>query len=343
MAKRRDKKVGYPPFTGWGIGMTAIEITCLTKRYGTLTAVDGVSLSIPKGEIFGLLGPNGAGKTTLLSMLAVLLNPSDGSATVCGHDILHAPLEVRKCIGMVFQSTSLDALLSARENLQLHAMLYSMPPAIRESRMDEVLAMVELTDRQHDLVGHYSGGMKKRLEIARGLLHRPSVLFLDEPTLGLDPQTREHIWVYLKKLAKSEQMTVILTTHYMEEADLLCQRIALIDRGRIIQLDTPAALKKSIGGDRVQISCARKCDLRILKSLRALSFVKSVKRTGGQLELVVLDAPAHLQKILKLAGTVNEVRVLPASLNDVFLKYTGHEIRNEGSQDDSQNQWTAHR
>ncbi len=323
--------------------MTAIEIRKLTKRFGTLTAVDGVSLSIPKGQIFGLLGPNGAGKTTLLSMLAVLLTPTSGSATVCGHDIAREPLRVRENIGMVFQSTSLDSLLTARENLQLHAMLYSMPHNIREGRINEVLEMVELTDRQHDIVEHYSGGMKKRLEIARGLLHRPAVLFLDEPTLGLDPQNREHIWAYLQKLAKQEQMTVILTTHYMEEADLLCERIALIDHGHIMQLDTPAALKRRIGGDRVRLTCAQRCDAKTLRRLKSLSYVKSVKQSDGNLELVVLDAPAHLQSILRAAGQVKEVHVLPASLNDVFLKFTGHELRDSAPGDDPQQQWAAHR
>ncbi|MDE1798035.1 MAG: ATP-binding cassette domain-containing protein [Candidatus Micrarchaeota archaeon] len=323
--------------------MNAIEIKGLTKKFGKLTAVNRVSLTIPKGEIFGLLGPNGAGKTTLLSMLAVLLSPSGGRATVCGHDIAAESLAVRRCIGMVFQSTSLDNLLTARENLQLHARLYAIPIDVREKRIDEVLDMVELAERQHDIVDHYSGGMKKRLEIARGLLHRPAVLFLDEPTLGLDPQNREHIWAYLQKLARREQMTVIITTHYMEEADLLCNRIALIDRGRIMRLDTPAALKRSIGGDRVRLSCSQQCGRPLLNALRRLPFVKSVRPADNQLELVVLDAPAHLQKILSMAGNVREVHVLPASLNDVFLKYTGHEIRDEGGGSDGQNQWSAHR
>lgn len=314
----------------------SIITTNLTKRFGKLTAVDSVNLTVEKGEILGLLGPNGAGKTTLLSMLSVLLSPTSGTATVNGYDIVKEPLHVRQNIGMVFQSSSVDGLLTARENLMLHAMLYGMPQGIRNSRIDEVLGMVELTDRQHDKVQVYSGGMKKRLEIARGLLHRPAVLFLDEPTVGLDPQTREHIWTYVRRLAKELEMTVILTTHYMDEADLLANRIALIDHGKIIELDTPSALKKKIGGDKVSIRCGKKCSVMQLRKIKAMPFVRSILQEDGHLLLVVENAPKHIQSILKVAGQVEEVNVAPASLNDVFLKYTGHAIRDESPETDMQ-------
>lgn len=308
----------------------------LTKKFGKLTAVNSVSLKVEKGEIFGLLGPNGAGKTTLLSMLAVLLAPTSGTATVNGHDITKESLAVRKEIGMVFQSASLDGLLTARENLQLHSMLYGVPQNVRNGRIDEVLEWVELSERQNDLVNTYSGGMKKRLEIARGLLHRPSVLFLDEPTVGLDPQNREHIWTYVRKLAKQEEMTIILTTHYMEEADMLANRVALIDRGKIMELDTPSALKKKIGGDKVTIKCREACSISQMKKIRAMPFVRSISQEKGHLALVVENAPKHLQPILDAAGKVDEVNVSPASLNDVFLKFTGHALREESPEDDSQ-------
>ena len=321
----------------------SIRISKLTKKFGALMAVDNLSLDIEKGEIFGLLGPNGAGKTTLLSMLAVLMRPTSGKATVEGHDIVKEPLNVRKCIGMVFQGGSLDSLLTARENLELHAKLFAVPPEVRKNRIDEALELVELTARANDRAGNFSGGMKRRLEIARALLHRPAVLFLDEPTVGLDPQTREHIWAYIKKLAKAEQMTIILTTHYMEEADLLCDRIALIDHGKIVALDTPEGLKRQMGGDRVKLGCKKACPDAILAKLQKMPFVKSVSQEDGHVVLVVENAPKHLQKLLAVVGVVEEVHVLPASLNEVFLQYTGHEIRNESAEDDAQAQWAAHR
>ena len=330
-----------PP--GREILMPAIHIANLTKKFGKLAAVDNLSLDINKGEIFGLLGPNGAGKTTLLSMLAVLMEPTSGEATVAGHDIRRHPINVRKSIGMVFQTGSLDSLLTARENLELHARLFGVPKEMRQTRIQEALELVELTDRADERAGNFSGGMKRRLEIARALLHHPQVLFLDEPTVGLDPQTREHIWKYIKALSRQEQMTIILTTHYMEEADILCARIALIDHGKIVQLDTPEGLKRQMGGDRVKLVCAKACSAHMLAALKKMPFVKSIVQGDGHLELVVQNAPKHLQTILHAVGEVEEVHVLPASLNDVFLQYTGHEIRNESAEDDAQAQWAAHR
>jgi ABC-2 type transport system ATP-binding protein len=223
--------------------MFVIETRNLTKNYNGLKAVDSVSFEVRKGELFGLLGPNGAGKTTLVSMLATIRKPSSGSAELCNYDIVRQQDNVRKCIGIVFQDPSLDDELHGRENLDLHGRFYHMNRKTREKRIKTVLGLVGLANRADMQVKTYSGGMKRRLEIARGLMHRPRVLFLDEPTLGLDPQTRRNIWDFIKKL-KKQGVTIILTTHYMEEADYLCDRVAIIDHGRIIALDSPKNLKK---------------------------------------------------------------------------------------------------
>ena len=226
----------------------AVETEGLTKRYGDLLAVDSLDLSIEEGEIFGLLGPNGAGKTTTLSMLATLVKPTSGTGRVNGYDILSHPGDVRRSIGIVFQDPSSDDVLTGRENLYLHALMFGVPKGERRKRIDYVLSLVDLQDRANDVVKKYSGGMRRRLELARGLLHNPRILFLDEPTLGLDPQTREHIWAYIENLVKSEKVSVIITTHYMDEADRLCNRVAIIDHGQVSALDSPGALKSKVGG-----------------------------------------------------------------------------------------------
>src|SRR5208337_4403826 len=233
--------------------MDIIETKNLTKTYGNLTAVDHLDLKIGKGEVFGLLGPNGAGKSTTLLMLTTLVPPTSGTALVNGFDIIRQPDQVRKSIGIVFQDPSSDETLTGYENLKLHGLLYDMDAGLREERIVEVLALVELTDRKDDKVKKYSGGMRRRLELARGLMHHPEILFLDEPTLGLDPQTREHIWEYIKKLATEKQITIIITTHYMDEADRLCNRLAIIDHGKIVVLGSPDQLKKDLGGDIVRM------------------------------------------------------------------------------------------
>jgi len=235
--------------------MKAIEIKGLIKEFDGIRAVDGISLEIEYGEIFSLLGPNGAGKTTTISILATLLKPTKGKAKVNGYDVVTQAAKVRHSIGIVFQDPSLDDRLTARENLDIHGRLYHMKKDERKKRIEEVLEMVELRERADSLVKTFSGGMRRRLEIARGLMHKPRILFLDEPTLGLDPQTRRHIWNYIEKL-RDEGVTVLLTTHYMEEADKLADRVAIIDRGKIVALGSPSELKDSIGGDVIKIKCS---------------------------------------------------------------------------------------
>ena len=310
--------------------MAIIETHNLTKRFEKLTAVDKLNLKIEEGEIFGLLGPNGAGKTTTLSMLATLQKPTEGHATVNGFDVKTQSSEVRRCIGFVFQDPSSDELLTGRENLYLHALMYGIDMRNINRKMDEVLKLVDLTDKQNQKMKTYSGGMRRRLELARGLLHEPKILFLDEPTLGLDPQTRQHLWAYIKKLSVERKVTVIITTHYMDEADMLCDRVAIIDHGKIAALDTPANLKKKIGGDVVRLS-VEKPNIAAVKKLK---FVKHVQNADGILVLTVDDAGKHLQSILKAVGSVENVETRKPTLNDVFLHYTGNEIRDETGNED---------
>ncbi len=305
--------------------MAIISCKALTKRYETkVVAVDALDLDIEEGEVFGLLGPNGAGKTTTISMLCTLIHSTSGQALVAGFDIKKQPSEVRRNIGIVFQEPSVDDLLTGRENLELHGRLYNMKDLDRNARIKEMLELVGLTDRADDLVREYSGGMRRRLEIARGLMHRPKVLFLDEPTLGLDPQSRTHIWDYIKKLSKEHGTTMVLTTHYMEEADLLCNRIGIIDLGKIIALGTPRELKSKIGEDIVRLKGV--VDPAPIKKLK---FVKKVAQSDGVTTVALVDAPANLQALLKVIGKVDYVEVREVTLNDVFLHYTGKEIHKE--------------
>lgn len=303
----------------------AIETKDLTKGFNGLMAVDSLNVKVKRGEIFGLLGPNGAGKTTLISMLCTILKPSSGTASVNGFDIIKQPAEVRKSIGIVFQDQSLDDRLTGKENLEMHARLYGVEKDQRKKRINEVLELVELKDRADKFVKTYSGGMRRRLEIARGLIHYPRVLFLDEPTLGLDPQTREHVWTYIKELAKREKITIVMTTHYMEEADLLCDRIAIIDHGKVISLDTSDALKKKLGGDSIV--------LKVSNIDKAKKIFDNYKEVDGRLALFVKNAERDIKKIFEKARK-NKIEILEASirrptLNEVFLKLTGREIREE--------------
>jgi len=302
-----------------------IKVEGLVKKFEKLTAVDGISFQIKQGEVFGLLGPNGAGKTTMLHMLATLLKPTEGTAVVNGFDIKKQPNKVRESIGMVFQDPSSDDILTGYENLKLHALMYGVSSELREKKINEVLELVDLTDRKNDLVKKYSGGMRRRLEIARGLLHGPKILFLDEPTLGLDPQTREHMWNYIEKLVKEQNVTIIITTHYMEEADRLCDRIAIIDYGKVVVMDSPEKLKKALGGDIIKISMKNPD----VEKVKKLDFVKNSKVVDGSLVLTVTDAGKNIQHILKTVGDVDSVEMRSPTLNDVFLHYTGREFREQ--------------
>jgi len=309
----------------------AIETTNLTKKYGDLVAVDKLSLTIDYGEVFGLLGPNGAGKTTIISMLCTITNPTSGTATVNGFNILKQPANVRRSIGIVFQDPSIDDRLTGRENLQLHACLYDIPTELTKRRVAEVLNLVGLEDRANDPMKTYSGGMRRRLELARGLLHSPKVLFLDEPTLGLDPQTREHLWTYIENLSRSSEITIILTTHYMEEADRLCSRVAIIDYGKIKVVDTPANLKAALKGDVITVTTAQPEKLATrLTELKLTTYIDASKDT---LRLTVSNAEKLIPRLIKITAEigveVSSVSVHHPTLNDVFLYYTGHEIRTE--------------
>ena len=305
-----------------------IETVGITKVFKTLVAVDHVDLSVEEGEIFGLLGPNGAGKTTLLSMLATILKPTKGTARINGYDIISQPAKVRKSIGMVFQAPSSDELLTGWENLYLHAMMYGVPSKVMRSRIDEVLELVDLKDRAKDLVKTYSGGMRRRLEIARGLLHKPKVLFLDEPTLGLDPQTRSHIWDYIKRLSREEGVTILITTHYMEEADALCDRVAIIDHGKLKALDSPANLKMRVGKSMIRA----KVKEPKLESIKSLPYVSRVEAKDGEVAIILSEVGAHIQEVLYNIGEASFVELREPTLNDVFLQLTGRGIREESAE-----------
>jgi ABC-2 type transport system ATP-binding protein len=306
-----------------------IKTNALTKHFGKIEAVRGINLDIEKGEIFGLLGPNGAGKTTTIGMLCTIVRPTSGSATIAGCDVIKEPAQVRRKVGIVFQDPTLDTVLTGKENLELHARLYGIPTSFREKRITEMLELVDLRERSDDLTRTYSGGMRRRLELARGLLHRPAVLFLDEPTLGLDPQTRARIWEYIRKMAQTEQTTVVLTTHYMEEAEQVCDRVGIIDHGKIIELDSPDALKESMGGDMVVI----KVNEPDFEQIRSLPYVSSVSVNDGMVEIVMKKAHLHLPDLLAHIKNVEYVEMRTPTLSDVFIKHTGRDIREDSAED----------
>ncbi len=308
-----------------------IEVEHLHKIYKTKTgfhtAVRDVSFSVRKGELFGFLGPNGAGKTTTISILCTLLKPTQGKATLNGFDILKYPHAVRQSIGLVFQEPSLDERLTARENLEFHALLYNIPRTLRAERIQQMLTMMELEMRQDELVRHFSGGMKRRLEIARGLLHHPKVLFLDEPTLGLDPQTRSYIWNYIQELKRKEEITLFLTTHHMDEAEH-CDRIAVIDHGEIIALDTPDSLKKTIGGDMIYLTTPNPKGAKEEIVRRYSIQVKEEPPQGLYFEMV--NGEEFIPGFIKEASfKITSISVRRPTLEDVFLKLTGHNLREQ--------------
>ncbi|SHJ20985.1 ABC-2 type transport system ATP-binding protein [Clostridium amylolyticum] len=311
-----------------------IEINNLKKSYGDFQAVKDVSFSVKKGEIFGFLGPNGAGKSTTINMLSTMIKPSSGDASINGFNVSKERDKVRESIGIIFQENTLDEKLTAYENLMLHCKLYGVEKSVREERINEVLDMVELSDKKENLVKTFSGGMKRRLEIARGLLHYPKVIFLDEPTVGLDPQTRDHIWSYILKLKEREGITVFLTTHYMDEAEF-CDRIAIIDDGRIIALETPESLKNSLGGDIMEIST--KDNDKALKIIKD-KYNKNPKVKNGIISFNVLKGNEFLVDFVKdFEIPIDSVNLRRPTLNDVFLGLTGREIREESSSSKPQN------
>lgn len=309
--------------------MAIIQTSALKKCFGKIEAVAGIDLNIEKGEIFGLLGPNGAGKTTTIGMLCTIVRPSSGAASIAGYNVIKEPARVRRQVGIVFQDPTLDTVLTGRENLELHARLYNVPSRIRKERIDQMLELVDLKQRADDITRTYSGGMRRRLELARGLLHRPAVLFLDEPTLGLDPQTRARLWEYIKKTAQAEQTTIVLTTHYMEEAEKVCDRVGIIDHGRIIALDTPQELKETMGGEMIVV----RAEKQPLEKILMLPYVSEIRENDGALEIITKEAHRHLHKILSLLKDVHCVEMRVPTLNDVFIKLTGRDIRDDAVDD----------
>ncbi len=324
-----------------------IEIKNLFKKYKNLIAVDNINIKIDNNEIFGLLGPNGAGKTTLIHILATLIKPTSGTAIINGFDIITDSSKVRSSIGIVFQAPSSDDMLTGYENLKIHSLLYNVPSNMREKRIEDVLELVGLTDRKNDQVKKYSGGMRRRLEIARGLLHKPKVIFLDEPTLGLDPSSREIMWKYIKRLVNEEKITIILTTHYMEEADLLCNQIGFIDKGKIIALDSPSKLKEDIGGEIITIQVEYK-EIHeveeIVNMIKHFDFVHKVENLKeGIITIYVDNANHNLPSILKYIDKVtnNKINIISVdfrrpTLNDVFLKFTGRRIEDQHDKDSAE-------
>ncbi|HLQ61186.1 MAG TPA: ATP-binding cassette domain-containing protein [Candidatus Acidoferrales bacterium] len=301
-----------------------IEVQELARTFGAIEAVRGVSFEVEEGEVFGFLGPNGAGKTTTINMLCTLLRPSRGSARVNGYDVARQRSDVRRSIGLVFQHPTVDEYLSAEQNMRFHGYAYGIPASVREQRIKDLLTMVELYDRRKGGVRAYSGGMKRRLEIARGLLHHPRVLFLDEPTLGLDPQTRRHIWNYLHELRRQEHLTIFMTTHYMDEAEN-CGRIAIIDHGRIVALDTPDGLKDAVGGDLVTLSSPD--NAAAAAEVRDRYQVETVIQ-DGEVRFHVAAGEAFLPDFVRsFSQRLLSVGLRRPTLEDVFLTLTGHEIR----------------
>jgi ABC-2 type transport system ATP-binding protein len=301
----------------------AVEVQDLVKSYGEVEAVRGVSFAVARGEVFGFLGPNGAGKSTTINMLCTLARPTSGSARVGGFDVAAERDDVRRHIGLVFQEGTLDGYLTAEQNLRLHAELYGIDAGVIPERMRQMLEMVDLWDRRDQLVQTYSGGMRRRLEIARGLMHSPRVLFLDEPTIGLDPQTRASIWEYIRALQQTEGTTIFMTTHYMDEAEL-CDRIAIIDRGEIVVLDTPEALKASVGADRVVLGTAD--DAAALTALDRFAIEAAVAE--GAVTFHVACGEAFVPHLFAQLGVrITSVAVSRPTLDDVFMRYTGSTIR----------------
>lgn len=314
----------------------SIETKSLTKSFGKVIAVNDISFSVKTGEIFGFLGPNGAGKSTTMMILTTLLKPTSGQALISEFDVMTNAKNVRENIGYVQQETTVDEYLTGRENLLLQAKLNHIPKNQIKQRIDEILELIELYDKQNDAVVTYSGGMRKRLDIAGGLLHRPKVLFLDEPTVGLDIQTRRKIWEYIKKIHKEFDMTIFLSTHYMEEADKLCDRIGIIDGGKIQVIDTPENLKNAMGAEVISIIMENSIHRdSFLSKLNEIEFVKNITEDGTKLTLFVSNGTKVIPIIFQISSEleikINTISLTRLTLDDVFLSYTGHEIRDDNS------------
>ena len=311
-----------------------IETRSLRKNFGDVTAVNDISFNVKEGEIFGFLGPNGAGKSTTLMILTTLLKPTSGQALVAGYDVVKEARKVRENIGYVQQETAVDEYLTGRENLYLEARLNHIPTGEIDSRIDEILELIELKEKQNDPVVGYSGGMRKRLDIAGGLLHRPKVLFLDEPTVGLDIQTRRKIWEYLKKIHNEFNMTIFLTTHYMEEADQLCDRIGIIDHGKIQAIDTPENMKSALGNEVISLEYTNQSDDFVSK-IKQIELVTKVKESADVLTVFASKGTEVIPKIFQIASDlkiqIDSISLTRPSLDDVFVSYTGHELRDDES------------
>jgi ABC-2 type transport system ATP-binding protein len=314
----------------------SIETKSLTKSFGDTIAVNNISFSVEKGEIFGFLGPNGAGKSTTMMIFTTLLKPTSGQALISGFDVTTNAKQVRENIGYVQQESTVDEYLTGRENLILQAKLNHIPKNEINARIDEVLELIELVDKQDQAVVTYSGGMRKRLDIAGGLLHRPKVLFLDEPTVGLDIQTRRKIWEYIKKIHTEFDMTIFLTTHYMEEADKLCDRIGIMDDGKIQVIDTPESMKNAMGNEVISLVIEESTNHdSFLSEIKKIKFVKKINADGSKLTLFASNGtkiiPTIFQISSKLNITITSISLTQPTLDDVFISYTGHEIRSDNS------------
>ncbi len=307
-----------------------IKVENLVKKFGELVAVDDISYTVTPGEIFGFLGPNGAGKTTTINLLCTLAKPTSGRATIDGLDVVRQQKQVRHLIGLVFQDPSLDEQLSGLQNLRFHAMVYNVPASLREERIKQMLTMTELWDRRNNEVRTYSGGMKRRLELARGLLHHPKVLFLDEPTLGLDPQTRNRLWEYIFEMRQREGTTIFLTTHYMDEAGN-ADRIAVIDHGKIVALDTPERLKQIVGKDIISVKTGD--DDKATEEIK-LRYQIEARHNNDGLTFEVANGEEFIPNFIKEFGTkILSISLHRPTLDDVFLKLTGRELRKEEVRD----------
>ena len=316
--------------------MYSIETKSLTKSFGDLVAVNDISFSVEKGEIFGFLGPNGAGKSTTMMIFTTLLKPTSGKALIAGFDVTKDAKQVRENIGFVQQETTVDEYLTGRENLLLQAKLNHIPKNEINQRIDEVLELIELSDKQDQAVVTYSGGMRKRLDIAGGLLHHPKVLFLDEPTVGLDIQTRRKIWQYIKKIHVEFEMTIFVTTHYMEEADSLCDRIGIMDHGKIQVIDTPENMKNALGNEIISLVIdGRNNHDSFLEELKKIEFIKKINEDDLKLTLFTSNGTEVIPKIFQISSKldikINSISLTQPTLDDVFISYTGHEIRDDDS------------